>query len=191
MVIRQEGHVMRKPVLVLASLGLLSAANAGRPHDIQASVVLTAAMFPAQGAAPAVKAPDTPAGRALTEFVESFNAGGKTRQTWFEARTTVEDEQRANLLKIDAELLQKYGPLTIVRIDSSSQESVAAVVRHGTSDRHGYLTISVEPKAPHTVANIGLRAAKPEEIKGGPGAFATFIGRWRALAQMSSVPKRI
>ena len=122
-------------------------------------------MVPAQ-AVPAVKAPDTPAGRALTEFVDSFNAGGTTRQTWLETRTTVEDEPRANLLKIDAQLLQKYGVLTVVRIVSSSQELVAAVVRHGTSDMHGYLTIAVEPTAPHKVVNLGMRAATPEEIKG-------------------------
>jgi hypothetical protein len=131
--------------------------------------VLTSAVFPAQAAAPTVKAPDTPAGRALTEFVDSFNAGGQTRQTWLETRTTVEDEPRANLLKIDAQLLQKYGPLTVVRLVSSSQELVAAVVRHGTSDRHGYLTIAVDPTAPHKVVNFGMRAATPEEIKGGAG----------------------
>jgi hypothetical protein len=153
-------------VLVLASLCLLSAPVAGRPHDIHTSGLLTSAMIPAQ-AGPPVKAPDTPSGRALTEFVDSFNAGGQTRQTWLEARTTVEDETRANILKLDAQLLEKYGRLAVVRIVSSSQESVEAVVRHGTSDRHGYLMIAVEPTAPHKVVNIGMRPATPEEIKGG------------------------
>ena len=67
------------------------------------------------------------------------------------------------------QLLQKYGRLTVVRIVSSSQELVAAVVRHGTSDMHGYLTIAIEPTAPHKVVNLGMRAATPEEIKGGAG----------------------
>jgi hypothetical protein len=156
---------MRHQVLVLASLCLLSAAVAARPHAIQAAVIPTLAMPPAQAAAPAVKSPDTPSGRALTEFVDSFNAGGKTRQTWLETRTTVEDEPRANILQIDAQLLEKYGPLTVVRIVSSSAESVAAVIRHGTSDRHGYLTIDIEPTAPHKVVNVGMRPATPEEIK--------------------------
>lgn len=154
---------MRTTVHVLASFCLLSAAAAAQPNDIQTSEVPASAMRPAQAT---VKAPDTPAGRALTEFVDSFNAGGKTRQTWLETRTTMEEEPRANIAKIDAQLLQKYGPLTVVRIVNSSQESLAAVVRHGTSDMHGYLTIAVEPTAPHKVVDFGMRAATPEEIKG-------------------------
>ena len=156
---------MRHHVRVLASFCLLTAAVAARPpHHLQASVVPTSAMIPAQVT---VKPPDTPPGRALTEFVDSFNAGGKTRQTWLETRTTVEDEMRANLLDIDAQLLAKYGPMAVVRILSSTEESVVAIVRHGTSDRHAHLMIAVEPTAPHKVVNIGMRPATPEEIKGG------------------------
>ena len=164
-------------VLIVASLCLVSAGVAARPHDIQTSVVLLSAVFPAQ-AARTVKAPDTPAGRALTEFVDSFNAGGKTRQTWLETRTTVEDEARANILRIDVQLLQQYGALSIVRIASSSEALVAAVVRHRTADRHGYLTISVEPTAPHKIVNMVLRAATPEEIKGGAKVSASLNGKW-------------
>jgi hypothetical protein len=155
-------------VLTLAGLSLLSAA-AARPPAAQAAVLPAWAMLPAQAATPAVTLPETPAGRALGEFVDSFNAGGKTRQTWLETRTTVEDEPRANMLELDAQLLQKYGPLKVVRIVNSSQQLVAAVIRHGTSDLHGYLTISVEPAAPHKVVDLGLRAATPEEIKGSAG----------------------
>ena len=158
---------MRKNVLVLACLCFLPTAVASQPRDVQTPTVLASAMIPAQVAAPSVKPPDTPAGRALTEFVDSFNAGGQKRQTWLETRTTIEDEPRANLLEIDAQLLQKYGPLTVVHVVNSSPELVAAVVRHGTSDRHGYLTIAVEPTAPYKVVNLGMRAATPEEIKGG------------------------
>ena len=143
---------MRKNVLVLASLCLLSAAVAARPRDVQT---------------PAAKAPDTPAARGVTEFVESFNAGGQTRQTWLATRTTIAEDNAATISKMDAQLLQKYGPLTVVRIVESSKESAAAVVRHGTSDVHGYLTIAVEPADPFKVVNFGLRAATPDEVKGG------------------------
>ena len=132
-------------------------------------LVLTAAMITAQAPAPAVKAPDTPAGRALTEFVDSFNAGGKTRQTWLETRTTMTEEERGNVLTMDAQVLEKYGPVTVVRIDKSSQESVSAIVRHSKADLHGYLTIAAEPTAPFKVVDFGLRAATPEEIKGDAG----------------------
>ena len=131
------------------------------------SLLLAAAMVTAQAATPTVKSPDTPAGRALTEFVDSFNAGGKTRQTWLETRTTVEEGPRANILKMDAQLLQEYGPIAVVRIVSSAPEKVVAIVRHGKSDLHGHLTVDVEPAAPHKVVNLQMRGATPEEIKGG------------------------
>jgi hypothetical protein len=49
---------------------------------------------------------------------------------------------------------------------NSSPASVVAIVRHARSGAHGYLTINVEPAAPHKVVNLGMRAARPDEIKG-------------------------
>jgi hypothetical protein len=129
-------------------------------------LVLAAAIVPRQAAAPAVKAPDTPAGRALTEFVESFNAGGDTRRTWVETRTTVAEQPRASILKMDGELLQEHGPMAVARIVNSSEAKVVAIVRHARTGAHGHLTIDVEPAAPHKVVNLGMRGATPEEIKG-------------------------
>ena len=131
--------------------------------------VLAAAMVTAQVAAPTVKAPDTPAGRALGEFVESFNAGGDTRRTWVETRTTVKEEPRANIFKLDGELLQQHGPITVARVVNSSQASVVAIVRHGKSGARGHLTVDVETAAPPKVVNLAMRAATPEEIKCGAG----------------------
>ena len=132
-------------------------------------LILAASIVPRQAAAPTIKAPETPAGRALTEFVESFNAGGDTRRTWVETRTTVKEDPRANILKMDAEVLQEHGPMTIARIVNSSQAQVVAIVRHARTGAHGHLTIDVEPAAPHKVVNLGMRGATPEEIKGGAG----------------------
>ena len=129
------------------------------------ALILAASVVPRQ--APAVKAPDTPAGRALTEFVKSFNAGGDTRRTWVETRTTIEEEPRANILKMDAEVLQEHGPMTVARILNSSEAKIVAVVRHAKTGAHGHLTLDIEPAAPHKVVNMGIRGATPEEIKGG------------------------
>lgn len=159
---------MCQNVVVLASLCLLSAAVSARLHDIRPSVLLTSAMLPAK-AAPAVKAPDTPAGRALGEFVHSFNAGSKTRQRWQETRTTIGEDRAPTLSRMTPWMLQKYGPLTVVRIVRSSPEFVAAVVRHGSSNIHGCLTIAVEPSAPFKVVDFAMRAATSEECKGGGG----------------------
>ena len=125
------------------------------------ALVLAAAIVPRQAAAPAVKAPDTPAGRALAEFVESFNAGGERRRTWVETRTAVKEQPRANILKIDAELLREHGPMTVARIVNSSQAQVVAIVRHARTRAHSHLTINVEPAAPHKVVNLGLRGGTP------------------------------
>ena len=132
-------------------------------------LVLAAALVTAQATAPTVKAPDTPAGRALTEFVDSFNAGGKTRQAWLETRTTIGEETRADVLKMDAQVLEEYGRMAVARILSSSDTKIVAVVRHGTSDVHGHLTIDVDTTPPHKIVNMGLRGATPEEVKGGGG----------------------
>jgi hypothetical protein len=132
-------------------------------------LVLAAAIVPRQATAPTVKAPDTPAGRALAEFVQSFNAGGDTRRTWVETRTTVKEEPRANILKMDAELLREHGPMTVARIVNSSEAQVVAIVRHARTGAHGHLTIDVETAAPHKVVDLGMRGATPEEVKGGAG----------------------
>ena len=132
------------------------------------ALVLAASVLPRQ-AAPAVKAPDTPAGRALTEFVESFNAGGDKRRTWVETRTTINEEPRANVLKMDAAVLQEHGPMAVARIVDSSDARVVVIVRHPKTGAHGHLTLEVDPAAPHKVVNMGMRGAKPEEIKGGAG----------------------
>ena len=127
-------------------------------------LILAAAMVPAK--VPTAKPPDTPAGRALTEFVQSFNAGSETRRKWVETRTTVHDAPRADILKSDEKLLQNYGRISVARIVNSSPASVVAIVRHAKSGAHGYLTINVEPAAPHKVVNLGMRAARPDEIRG-------------------------
>lgn len=130
-------------------------------------LVLSAAIIPWQAAAPAAKVPATPAGQALTGFVESFNAGGETRRKWVETRTTLQEGPRANVLKTDAQFLTQHGPITVVRIAKASPASIAAVVRHAKTGVHGFLTVDVEPAAPHKVVNLNMRAATPEEIKGG------------------------
>jgi len=133
------------------------------------SLLLAAALVTAQATTPAVQAPDTPAGRALTEFVDSFNAGGQARQTWVETRTTLAEASRGNILKMDAQVLQQYGPMSLLRVVSSTPEQVVAIVKHGKADAHGHLTIDVEPTAPNKVVNMRMRGATPEEVKGGAG----------------------
>lgn len=114
----------------------------------------------------AVKVPDTPAGRGLKEFVESFNAGGDKRKAWVESRTTVDKENAADILGLDAKLLGEHGKVTVVRVPKASDTNIEAILRHETSGAHGYLTLEVEAAAPYKITNMQLRPASPEEIKG-------------------------
>lgn len=135
------------------------------------SPVQTTAAPPASTQAPAatpakVALPDTPAGRALGEFVASFNAGGEKRRTFLEGRTTLEKEQAAGILGQDTEILGEHGAVEVVRIPTQSETALTAVLRHEKSGAHGHLTLATEANAPHRVSNMQLRAATPEEVKG-------------------------
>lgn len=109
--------------------------------------------------------PDTPAGRALKEFVESLNAGGEKRRAWLYERTTIEKDQADEILKQDSEIIDQHGAVTVVRLPEASPHQIVAIIRHQKTGAHGHLTIDVQPTAPHKVSNMQLRGATPEEIK--------------------------
>lgn len=121
---------------------------------------------PAAAAAPAVAVPDTAAGRALQEFVASFNAGGDKRRAWLKERTTLETGAADEIFTQDTGVLGKHGAMTIIRVVDPAANTISAIVRHATTGMHGHLTIEVQPEAPNKVANMQLRGATPEEIKG-------------------------
>src|SRR5919112_542900 len=112
-------------------------------------------------AANAVAVPDTAAGKALKEFVESFNAGGDKRRAWVEERTTMGKDGAAGILQQDAEFLKEHGAITIVRVPPSSAGTITAIVRHAKTGAHGHLTLNVETSAPNKITNMQLRAATP------------------------------
>ena len=114
----------------------------------------------------AVAVPDTAAGKALKEFVESFNAGGDKRRAWVQERTTIGEGGAADVLQQDAEVLKEHGAMTIVRVPSSSAGMITAIVRHAKTGVHGHLTLSIETSAPNKINDMQLRGATPEEIKG-------------------------
>ena len=111
--------------------------------------------------------PDTKVGKALTDFIESFNAGGDKRKAFLEERTTIPKETHANILGQDAKFLQTNGAMTLVRVPSSSGDNITAVLRFATGGMHVHLTLGLDPAAPDKIATMRLRPATPEEIKGG------------------------
>ena len=136
-----------------------------------ARVILAAALLfgPVDGAMqepakPVV--PDTKAGKALTDFIESFNAGGDKRKAFIEERTTIARETHANILAQDAKFLQTNGAMTLVRVPSSSGDTITAILRFATGGMHVHLTLGLDTAAPDKIATMRLRPATPEEIKG-------------------------
>lgn len=111
--------------------------------------------------------PDTKAGKALTDFIESFNAGGDKRKAFIEERTTIPKETHANILGQDAKFLQTNGAMTLVRVPSSSGDNITAILRFATGGLHVHLTLGLDTAAPDKIATMRLRPATPEEIKGG------------------------
>ena len=130
-----------------------------------ATVATQATQEAAAGATAAVKVPDTPAGKALSEFVSSFNDGGDKRKAWLQTRTTLDPEQSEGILKQDTDFLAQHGPVTVVKVPQSSATNIQAIIRHAKSGAHGHLTIDVEAASPHKITNMQLRGATPEEIK--------------------------
>ena len=138
---------------------------------ISARMILAAAVLfgpagPMQEPAKPV-VPDTKVGKALTDFIESFNAGGDKRKAFLEERTTIPKETHANILGQDAKFLQTNGAMTLVRVPSSSGDNITAVLRFATGGMHVHLTLGLDPAAPDKIATMRLRPATPEEIKGG------------------------
>ena len=113
-----------------------------------------------------VTVPDTPAGRGLNEFIASFNAGGAERRTWVTDRTTVNADAAANILEIDASLLEEHGAMAIVRLPTATATGLTAIVRHAKSGAHAHLTLEASADAPFKITNVQLRPATPEEISG-------------------------
>ena len=131
-------------------------------------LIVATLLFTQAPAAPApATVPDTPAGRGLTEFVASFNAGGTERRTWVTTRTTVPTEAANNILEQDAAILEKYGAMTIVRVlPAATATSISAILRHATSGAHAVLLLEASADAPHKITNLRLRPATPDEIGG-------------------------
>ena len=111
--------------------------------------------------------PDTKAGKALTDFIESFNAGGDKRKAFVEERTTIPKETHANILAQDAKFLQTSGAMTLVRVPSSSGDNITAILRFASGGLHVHLTLGLDTAVPDKIATMRLRPATPEEIKAG------------------------
>ena len=134
---------------------------------ILAAAVLFGSVGAARQAPAKLVVPDTHAGKALKDFIESFNAGGDKRKAFIEERTTIPKEAHASILGQDAKFLQTNGAMSLVRVPSSSGDTITAILRFATSGMHVHLTLGLDTAAPDKISTMRLRPATPEEIKGG------------------------
>ena len=75
-------------------------------------------------------------------------------------------EGAAEILKQDAQFLDEYGEMSIVRVVSASASNIVAILKHAKNGAHGHLTLDIDTAAPYKITNMQLRGATPEEIKG-------------------------
>src|SRR5499426_837276 len=111
--------------------------------------------------------PDTPAGKALGEFIKALNTGDLETLKRFH-RERGGDEENA---RKDIGFYQESGGLRIHSVTRSGQFEVEVVAQMKKGEGWVSFAIGVEPQAPYGIANIRIRpASAPSEKSGEPGA---------------------
>lgn len=120
-------------------------------------VLLAAAPLAAQAPAPA-GLPDSPAGRALGEWLAAYDSGDRAAMLAFAASHYAP----ADLARRPAEMIAtrerwrfvNLGAIEVVHVDTASDTLVAATIRLRRTGSWGHLDARVEPAPPHRVRAI-------------------------------------
>lgn len=110
-----------------------------------------------------IKLPDTPAGKALGEFVKAFNTGDlETLKRFHKERGG--DEENAQQ---DLGFYQQSGGLKIHSVTRSDQFEIEVLAQTKNGERWVSFAIGVEPRAPHGIADIRVRPTSAPGEKSG------------------------
>ena len=143
-----------------------------------------------QPAAPStIRAPETPAGRALEDWLRVYNLENLDSSRVFAeaAYTATELAQRsADLIARGQRLwLMNYGVMRLVSIDSSATHAIEATVHEALTDAFGKIFIEVDSTPPHRISGVWLIPfVSPPPGAAGPGFADTALGE--ALDQYAS-----
>src|SRR5262245_14297529 len=114
-----------------------------------------------------VELPDTPAGKALGEFIRAFNTGDlETLKRFHKERGGDEENARQ-----DIGFYQESGGLRIHSVTRSGQFEIEVLAQMKKGERWVSFAIGVGPQAPYEIADIRIRpASAPSEKSGARGA---------------------
>jgi CubicO group peptidase (beta-lactamase class C family) len=103
-------------------------------------------------AQPAVKIPDSAAGKVFARWLEVFNRGRQDELKQFLA-TYLPDRP------VDQEVgfREQTGGFTLVNIEESSETRLTGIVKEREGSNYARFMFEVEPAEPHRIANLGLR----------------------------------
>jgi len=110
-------------------------------------------------AQPAVRIPDTPAGRVFARWLEVFNRGQQDELKQFLA-TYLPDRP----VEEELSFREQTGGFTLVKIEESSDTKLTGIVKEREGSNYARFMFEVEPAEPHRISNIGLRIIpRPED----------------------------
>src|SRR5262245_19952121 len=99
-------------------------------------------------------APDTPAGKVFTKWLEAFNRGDRAEFQQF-----LEKYWPSRLSRLDQEMefRSKTGGFEVVRVESSAATILTGIVKGRADSHQARVNCEVEPQEPHRIVRLGLR----------------------------------
>ena len=117
--------------------------------------------------------PDTPAGKALGEFIRAFNTGDLETLKRFH-RERGGDEENA---RQDIGFYQESGGLRIHSVTRSAQFEIEVLAQMKKGERWVSFAIGVGPQAPYEIADIRISPASAPGAKSGASVVSTEPGK--------------
>ena len=128
---------------------------------------------------------DTPAGRALAEWLAVYNLGDADSAEAFAARrytaAELRDRPAADIARGQRLWRMNYGRMTIARVDSSAPHTIEALVREEGVDAFGKVFVEVDTARPHGIGGVWLIPFVRPPAELAPAAPATDLAMAAAL----------
>jgi CubicO group peptidase (beta-lactamase class C family) len=102
--------------------------------------------------------PETPAGQVLGKWLAAFNSGDRDQLTAF---VTTYNPRRLKNIDDEMDFRRQTGGFNLVKIETSSDLEIAAIVKERGGDNFARLSIKVGESAPHLIENLSLRVTDP------------------------------
>ncbi|MDX2149778.1 MAG: serine hydrolase domain-containing protein [Bryobacteraceae bacterium] len=125
--------------------------------------IALAALSAAAFAQPAI--PDTPAGRVMGNWLESFNSGDKEKILAF---MSVHEPERKAQVDETLGFRKQTGGFQLLRIRKSEPRDIEAIVKEVAGENTALMVLSVSEADPPVITRLGLRVLSPDEASDKP-----------------------